>query len=323
MGAAPGAQSESGVAASLWAKYLDFMLHLFTQHALVTFVVVLIGYPLISHSSFSLTSKLFVAVFSLVCAPVGIILGDKFRQFAAPDAFLASGMMDIFWKKLFFMYGPQIIGGVIGVFVACMPVYVVGKKLEKMFQSDTPAVTATQPTMDPAIAKLAQEDEKEQARLRAVREQVAASAAQSVDAEPAPPSEQAVNAKPAVQAATATPNAQVVAQPAPANDSDALPGAQNAMKAALDAMNAVWRSGSNEWRGTLLAHMKAWQAEQSNACISVATGLGQPKSPAFEVARLNCLIPRYRNKTVELQSALSVPLPTLADRYQVSANGTQ
>ena len=42
-------------------------------------------------------------------APIAWKVGDAFRKFAHPDIYFANGAVDLAQKKLFWMYGPQII----------------------------------------------------------------------------------------------------------------------------------------------------------------------------------------------------------------------
>ena len=44
----------------------------------------------------------------------GSILRPTFRRFVIPDAYFTSGAVDSFKKKIFWMIGPQCIGGFIG-----------------------------------------------------------------------------------------------------------------------------------------------------------------------------------------------------------------
>ena len=165
----------SSVAGQLFAKYVDFMLHMFSQHALVTVLVALISYPLIARSDLTIAGKIMTGLFSLIFAPLGIILGEKFREFATPDAFLAKGMMDIFWKKLFFRYGPPVIGGLIGVFLAVGPAYLAWRHLGASFLMSKPVPGSSQVTkeVDPYLAKMMEDSDKEKARLREVAQQAA------------------------------------------------------------------------------------------------------------------------------------------------------
>lgn len=45
---------------------------------------------------------------------IGVFLGDTLRRFVLPDAYFTSGAVDSFKKKIFWMVGPQCIGGFIG-----------------------------------------------------------------------------------------------------------------------------------------------------------------------------------------------------------------
>lgn len=46
---------------------------------------------------------------------IGVFIGDVLRRFTMPDAMLTSGMADTFYKKIFWMIGPQAIGWFIGM----------------------------------------------------------------------------------------------------------------------------------------------------------------------------------------------------------------
>lgn len=49
---------------------------------------------------------------------IGVAIGDVFCSFVRPDAFLSSGAVDTFKKKIFWMIGPQCIGWFIGFIVS-------------------------------------------------------------------------------------------------------------------------------------------------------------------------------------------------------------
>lgn len=49
---------------------------------------------------------------------IGAYLGALFLDFVRPDAYLTSGAMDAFYKRIFWTVGPQFIGGFIG-YMAC------------------------------------------------------------------------------------------------------------------------------------------------------------------------------------------------------------
>ncbi len=46
---------------------------------------------------------------------IGVFIGDVIRRFTMPDAMLTSGLADTFYKKIFWMIGPQAIGWFIGM----------------------------------------------------------------------------------------------------------------------------------------------------------------------------------------------------------------
>ena len=50
-----------------------------------------------------------------VFTTIGVVIGDVLRRFTMPDAMLTSGMADTFYKKIFWMIGPQTIGWFIGM----------------------------------------------------------------------------------------------------------------------------------------------------------------------------------------------------------------
>lgn len=51
---------------------------------------------------------------SSIFTTIGMIIGDIFCRFAKPDIFISSGISDTVNKKIFWMFGPQFIGWIIG-----------------------------------------------------------------------------------------------------------------------------------------------------------------------------------------------------------------
>lgn len=62
----------------------------------------------VEHVYFLLATGVFVASFAYV--------GKLFRDFVMPDAMITSGALESFKQKVFWMIGPQVIGGLIGLF---------------------------------------------------------------------------------------------------------------------------------------------------------------------------------------------------------------
>lgn len=52
-----------------------------------------------------------------ILTTIGVAIGDAFRRFVMPDSFFASGAVDAFKKKLFWLYGPQAIGWFVGYMI--------------------------------------------------------------------------------------------------------------------------------------------------------------------------------------------------------------
>lgn len=64
--------------------------------------------------------------FTLLNIPVSFLMyliGKAFRNFTAPSFFTSQGMMDTFFKKLFWMIGPQIISMGIGTYALYWLIY--------------------------------------------------------------------------------------------------------------------------------------------------------------------------------------------------------
>lgn len=48
------------------------------------------------------------------CTGTGVVAGDAFRRFVHPDVLLATNSLDMFKQRLFWLFGPQLIGWVVG-----------------------------------------------------------------------------------------------------------------------------------------------------------------------------------------------------------------
>lgn len=64
-------------------------------------------YSLLEHVYFLVSTGIFVGSFAY--------LGKLVRDFVVPDAIVTNGAVDTFKQKVFWMIGPQVIGGVIGL----------------------------------------------------------------------------------------------------------------------------------------------------------------------------------------------------------------
>jgi hypothetical protein len=62
----------------------------------------------LEHVYFFIATGAFVGSFAYV--------GKIFRDFVMPDAMMSSGALDTFKQKVFWMIGPQVIAGIIGLF---------------------------------------------------------------------------------------------------------------------------------------------------------------------------------------------------------------
>jgi len=102
---------------SHWSRYVGFAIGTYADHLFVSLILGVIGIYILT--TLIGTTPIIViipmAIFMVILTPLGIFVGEKFRQFASPDAFLANGMIDIFFKRLMFSYGPQIVGGVLAM----------------------------------------------------------------------------------------------------------------------------------------------------------------------------------------------------------------
>lgn len=65
-------------------------------------------------------AKFFAVIVGSILGLVGALAGDVVRKFAHPDSvFTSGGFFHLIWIKLFWMFGPQVIGLVIGVVLGC------------------------------------------------------------------------------------------------------------------------------------------------------------------------------------------------------------
>jgi hypothetical protein len=89
----------------------------FMKHGIICFAIFLC-FTLIAIFS----SKIHIGFFGClsllisgtIFTTIGVVIGDVFRRFALPDAYLTTGAVDTFKKKIFWMIGPQCIGWFIG-----------------------------------------------------------------------------------------------------------------------------------------------------------------------------------------------------------------
>lgn len=66
----------------------------------------------------STAAKVFAVIVGILLGTVGALLGDALRRFARPSAvFTQGGFFSLIWIRVFWAFGPQVIGLVIGVFV--------------------------------------------------------------------------------------------------------------------------------------------------------------------------------------------------------------
>ena len=72
--------------------------------------------PMVLGASFF--AKFMAFVVGSVLGWIGALMGDGIRKFASPDAIYTSGgIASIFWAKVFWICGPQVIGLLAGVFI--------------------------------------------------------------------------------------------------------------------------------------------------------------------------------------------------------------
>ncbi|MDO8330321.1 MAG: hypothetical protein Q7T36_07620 [Fluviicoccus sp.] len=72
-------------------------------------------------TSASFLAKCFSIIVATVLGTIGAAIGDAVRKFAMPDGILTSGGMgSLIWNKLFWMFGPQVIGMVLGVLIGAV-----------------------------------------------------------------------------------------------------------------------------------------------------------------------------------------------------------
>lgn len=72
-----------------------------------------------NHSAMVLGASFFMKVLAFIAGTVmglvGALIGDAIRRFAQPDAvYTTGGALHLIWLKLFWLWGPQVIGLVIG-----------------------------------------------------------------------------------------------------------------------------------------------------------------------------------------------------------------
>lgn len=65
-------------------------------------------------------AKFLAVVVGSILGLIGALIGDAIRNFAHPDAvYTSGGMFSLIWIKLFWMFGPQVIGLVVGIGFGC------------------------------------------------------------------------------------------------------------------------------------------------------------------------------------------------------------
>lgn len=80
------------------------------------FVIVVNDAPMVTHSGWF--TKLLAFVAGSIMGVVGYNIGDAMRRFVMPDAvFTSGGFFTLMGTKLFWKFGPQLIGLAAGVFV--------------------------------------------------------------------------------------------------------------------------------------------------------------------------------------------------------------
>lgn len=87
------------------------------KHALICFGIYFCFTLLLVFSSkahFGFFGNLAFLLSGTVFSTIGVAIGDTFRRFVIPDAYFTTGAVDSFKKKIFWMVGPQCIGGFIG-----------------------------------------------------------------------------------------------------------------------------------------------------------------------------------------------------------------
>ncbi len=91
------------------------------KYALICFCVMFFFSLLIAFShkvSIGFFGHIALLISGTFFTTAGAFVGDLFRRFVMPDAYLTTGAIDTFQKKIFWSVGPQCIGWFIGL-LAC------------------------------------------------------------------------------------------------------------------------------------------------------------------------------------------------------------
>lgn len=80
----------------------------------ISFIICFVNTKLPGHPGFFL--KFFGSLICVIPGFIGFLVGDYIRKFTIPDMIITNGgMSSIAKQKLFWLFGPQIIGIVIGI----------------------------------------------------------------------------------------------------------------------------------------------------------------------------------------------------------------
>ncbi|WP_174362761.1 lysozyme inhibitor LprI family protein [uncultured Caballeronia sp.] len=88
----------------------------------------------------------------------------------------------------------------------------------------------------------------------------------------------------------------------------ALRKARADIKAANNALNVVWNTGSREWRQTLLPEQRLWLAQRENGCKLKALDTGASGAATFEIERINCQVQMTEARTEVLKTLVQEAL---------------
>lgn len=89
------------------------------KHAIICFVIALlfcIG-MWFQPQEIGFWGGILFIVFATLFTTIGVFIGDALRRFAMPDAFFSTGFVDTIKQKLFWGFGPQVIGWIVGIVV--------------------------------------------------------------------------------------------------------------------------------------------------------------------------------------------------------------
>lgn len=105
--------SDQGERAQLSPLAQSFVLWALLSLAFGILAVAVNTAPIVLRAGFF--AKVFAVLVGAGLGATGAVIGDALRKFTRPDAFFTSGGMgQILWLKLFWMFGPQVIGMVAG-----------------------------------------------------------------------------------------------------------------------------------------------------------------------------------------------------------------